>query len=138
MFILLHYDIVDTKRDENRWLIRIIVILMLLIVSSTILELIQSFLPIPDMISSADLAIVVGVFIGWEERIVNSLIDDSASIKETVPDFTRPEMDDSAASPRLFNIVFGGVTVFILIISLLFTGLGVLGGWCVRVCEMEN
>ena len=68
MFILLHYDIVDTKREENRWLIRIIVILLLLIVSSTILELIQSFLPIPDMISSAALAIVVGIFIGWEEK----------------------------------------------------------------------
>ena len=128
MFILLHYDIVDTKREENRWLIRIIVILMLLIVSSTILELIQSFLPIPDMISSAALAIVVGVFIGWEERIVNSLIDDSASVQETVPDFVRPEMDESAASTRLFNLVFGGVTVFILIVSMLFTGLGVLGG----------
>lgn len=128
MFILLHYDIVDTKRDENRWLIRIIVILMLLIVSSTILELIQSFLPIPDMISSAALAIVVGIFIGWEERIVNSLIDDSASIRDTVPDFVRPEVDNRAASPRLFNLVFGGVTVFILVISLLFTGLGVLGG----------
>ena len=128
MFILLHYDIVDTKSDENRWLIRIIVILMLLIVSSTILELIQSFLPIPDMISSAALAIVVGVFIGWEERIVNSLIDGSASVRETVPDFVRPEMDENAASTRLFNLVFGGVTVFILIISLLFTGLGVLGG----------
>lgn len=128
MFILLHYDIVDTKRDENRWLIRIIVILMLLIVSSTILELIQSFLPIPDMISSAALAIVVGIFIGWEERIVNSLIDDSASIKETAPDFMRTEMDESAASTRLFNLVFGGVTVFILIVSMLFTGLGVLGG----------
>ncbi|DAC34506.1 MAG TPA: hypothetical protein D7I05_03765, partial [Candidatus Poseidoniales archaeon] len=128
MFILLHYDIVDTKSDENRWLIRIIVILMLLIVSSTILELIQSFLPIPDMISSAALAIVVGVFIGWEERIVNSLIDGSASVRETVPDFVRPEMDGDAASTRLFNLVFGGVTVFILVISLLFTGLGVLGG----------
>tara|TARA_B100000900_G_scaffold181560_2_gene154027 strand:+ start:2427 stop:3767 length:1341 start_codon:yes stop_codon:yes gene_type:complete len=128
MFILLHYDIVDTKSDENRWLIRIIVILMLLIVSSTILELIQSFLPIPDMISSAALAIVVGIFIGWEERIVNSLIDGSASVRETVPDFVRPEMDGDAASTRLFNLVFGGVTVFILVISLLFTGLGVLGG----------
>lgn len=127
MFILLHYDIVDTKRDENRWLIRIIVILMLLIVSSTILELIQSFLPIPDMISSAALAIVVGIFIGWEERIVNSLIDDSASIQETVPDFALPELDHDLASPRMFNLVFGGVTVFILIVSLLFTGLGVLG-----------
>lgn len=128
MFILLHYDIVDTKRTENRWLIRIIVILMLLIVSSTILELIQSFLPIPDMISSAALAIVVGIFIGWEERIVNSLIDDSASIQDTVPDFIRPETDHVGASPRLFNLVFGGLTVFILIVSMLFTGLGVLGG----------
>ena len=59
---------------------------------------------------------------------MNSLIDDSASIKEAVPDFARPEMEAHIASPRLFNIVFGGVTVFILIISLLFTGLGVLGG----------
>jgi len=128
MFILLHYDIVDTKRDENRWLIRIIVILMLLIVSSTILELIQSFLPIPDMISSAALAIVVGIFIGWEERIVNSLIDDSESIQETVPDFARPDLEHQIASPRLFNLVFGGVTMFIMIVSMLFTGLGVLGG----------
>ena len=128
MYILLHYDIVDTKRTENRWLIRIIVILMLLIVSSTILELIQSFLPIPDMISSAALAIVVGIFIGWEERIVNSLIEGSSSIRDIVPDFVRPEVDDRAASPRLFNLVFGGVAVFILIVSLLFTGLGVLGG----------
>ena len=128
MFILLHYDIVDTKREENRWLIRIIVILMLLIVSSTILELIQSFLPIPDMISSAALAIVVGIFIGWEERIVNSLIDDSESIQETVPDFARPDLEHQIASPRLFNLVFGGVTMFIMIVSMLFTGLGVLGG----------
>lgn len=128
MFILLHYDIVDTKREENRWLIRIIVILMLLIVSSTILELIQSFLPIPDMISSAALAIVVGIFIGWEERIVNSLIDDSESIQETVPDFARPDLEPQIASPRLFNLVFGGVTMFIMIVSMLFTGLGVLGG----------
>ena len=68
-------------------IIRIIVILLLLIVSSTILELIQSFLPIPDMISSAALAIVVGIFIGWEEKIVSSLIEGSASIQDTVPDF---------------------------------------------------
>ena len=72
---------------------------MLLIVSSTILELIQSFLPIPDMISSAALAIVVGIFIGWEERIVNSLIDDSASIQETVPTSRCPK--SNMTLPRL-------------------------------------
>ena len=128
MFILLHYDLVDTKREENRWLIRIIVILLLLIVSSTILELIQSFLPIPDMISSAALAIVVGVFIGWEEKIVSSLIEGSASIEDTAPDFLGEGGSQDEFSVRTFNIVFGCLTGFILIISVLFTGLGVMGG----------
>lgn len=128
MFILLHYDIVDTKRDGNRWLIRIIVILLLLIVSSTILELIQSFLPIPDMISSAALAIVVGIFIGWEEKIVSSLIEGSESIQETVPDFLDDASEEHDFSVKVFNIAFGCITAFILVISILFTGLGVMGG----------
>ncbi|MEC8340298.1 MAG: hypothetical protein VXZ80_01470 [Candidatus Thermoplasmatota archaeon] len=128
MFILLHYDIVDTKREENRWLIRIIVILLLLIVSSTILELIQSFLPIPDMISSAALAIVVGIFIGWEEKIVSNHIEGSASIEETVPDFLDDTLNESEFRLKVFNMVFGCITAFIVVISLLFTGLGVMGG----------
>tara|TARA_Y100001970_G_C14241323_1_gene865071 strand:+ start:1627 stop:3000 length:1374 start_codon:yes stop_codon:yes gene_type:complete len=128
MFILLHYNLVDTKHLENRWGIRIIVILMLLIVSSTVLELIQSFLPIPDMISSAALAIVVGIFIGWEEKIVNSLMDGSESIRETVPDFHSIEKNELQVKLAVLNQAFGFVTIFILVTSLLFTGLGVLGG----------
>ena len=127
MFILLHYDIVDTKRDENRWLIRIIVILMLLIVSSTILELIQSFLPIPDMISSAALAIVVGIFIGWEEKIVSSLIEGSTSIQKIVPDFIEAGSDEKEFDFKAFNLTFGCITAFIFVVAILFTGLGVMG-----------
>ena len=127
MFILLHYDIVDTKADENRWLIRIIVILMLLIVSSTILELIQSFLPIPDMISSAALAIVVGIFIGWEEKIVSSLIEGSEAIQETVPDFIETDSDEKEFNFKVFNLTFGCITACIFVVSILFTGLGVMG-----------
>lgn len=127
MFILLHYDIVDTKADENRWLIRIIVILMLLIVSSTILELIQSFLPIPDMISSAALAIVVGIFIGWEEKIVSSLIEGSEAIQETVPDFIETGSDEKEFNFKVFNLTFGCITACIFVVSILFTGLGVMG-----------
>lgn len=128
MFMLLHYDIIDTKREENRWLIRIIVILLLLIVSSTILELVQSFLPIPDMISSAALAIVVGIFIGWEEKIVSNLIEGSVSIQDTVPDFLDEGTNEAEFRMKVFNLVFGCITAFILVISLLFTGLGVMGG----------
>ena len=107
--------------------IRIIVILMLLIVSSTVLELIQSFLPIPDMISSAALAIVAGIFIGWEENREQSNGWLRIYSRHS-PDFHSTEENELDVKLTVINRAFGSVTVFILITSLLFTGLGVLGG----------
>jgi hypothetical protein len=84
MFLLLKYDLIDTQSGNNKWLIRIIVILLLLIVSSTVLELVQSFLPIPEMISSAALAIIVAIFIGWEEKIVELKYCRSKSVQSHI------------------------------------------------------
>ena len=58
------------------------VILMLLIVSSSVIELLQSFLPVPEMISSAALAMVVAIFIGWEERIMTNLMREEYGFAE--------------------------------------------------------
>ena len=70
----------------------------------------------------------MGIFIGWEEKIVSSLIEGSASIQDTVPDFLGEGDGQEEFSVRTFNIVFGCLTAFILVISVLFTGLGVMGG----------
>ena len=62
------------------------------------------------------------------ESLVSNLIEGSASIEETVPDFLDDTLNESEFRLEVFNMVFGCITAFIVVISLLFTGLGVMGG----------
>ena len=57
---------------------------MLLIVTSSVIELIQTVLPIPQMITSALFAAAVVVFIGWEEKITNGMISQSNSVSDVL------------------------------------------------------
>ena len=123
MYVILNYNIVETKSGENRWLTRIIVVMMLLIVSSVILELVQSFLPIPELVSAAILAIIVAVFIGWEEKIVDRLIDSAQSVTAGLP-IPQEDMDGGSVNARAFHYAMGGVLTYIILLSALHAGLG--------------
>lgn len=123
MFLLLKYDLIDTQSGNNKWLIRIIVILLLLIVSSTVLELVQSFLPIPEMISSAALAIIVAIFIGWEEKIVTQLISGAESVSHNLPFEDGRLESSSTVDPKVFNLTLSAILLYILILSMLHSGL---------------
>ena len=122
MYILLNFDIIDSQANENRWLTRIMVILMLLIVSSSVIELMQSFLPLPQMISSAALAMVVAIFIGWEERIMTNLMreGDTVTIKlAEMGELATFEIDD--ADYDILSFTMCGVIFFTMIICLLYS-----------------
>ena len=122
MYILLNFDIIDSQANENRWLTRIMVILMLLIVSSSVIELLQSFLPLPQMISSAALAMVVAIFIGWEERIMTNLMreGDTVTIKLTeMGELANFDMDHRDYDVLSFTM--SGVMFFTMIICLLYS-----------------
>jgi len=123
MYILLNFNIIETKSGENRWLTRIIVIMMLLIVSSVVLELVQSFLPIPEMVSAAILAILVAIFIGWEEKIVNRLIESAEPVTTGIP-IAAGSVGEGEVNTRAFHFAMGGVLGFILLLSALHSGLG--------------
>ena len=123
MYILLNFNIIETKSGENRWLTRIIVIMMLLIVSSVVLELVQSFLPIPEMVSAAILAILVAIFIGWEEKIVNRLIESAEPVTNGIP-IAEGSVGEGEVNTRAFHFAMGGVLGFILLLSALHSGLG--------------
>ncbi|MGB0378402.1 MAG: hypothetical protein ACPGGE_06220, partial [Poseidonia sp.] len=69
VYLMLQYNIIDTADEQNRNLVRILVLLVLLILSSSIIEMIQSLIPIPQMVTGSLLAIGVVFFIGWEEKI---------------------------------------------------------------------
>ena len=121
MFVLLNFDIIDSESKENTWMTRIMVILMLLIVSSSVIELLQSFLPVPQMISSAALAMVVAIFIGWEERIMESLIREGDSVSNKLlelDELARPDFDECEYA--VFTYSMSAMLFFCLLINLLY------------------
>jgi len=124
MYVLLNFDVVDSGSEENRWLTRIIVILMLLIISSTMIELLQSFLPVSQMISSAILAMVVAIFIGWEERIMQKLIEQGESISKklsSLKEIHEPDLD--VAELELFSKAMGSLLVFTVVLCFLYSSI---------------
>ena len=123
MFIILNYNIIETQSGENRWLTRIIVIMMLLIVSSVVLELVQSFLPIPEMMSAAILAIIVAIFIGWEEKIVDRLIESAQSVTSGLS-ISDENMEEGEVNTKTFHYAMGAVLIYIILLSALHSGLG--------------
>jgi hypothetical protein len=82
MYVLLNYSLLDTKTDKNGTLARTMVILMVVIVSSTITEMIQAIVPIGDMITSGIMALGIAAAIGWEEKIMKRLLSFQESVNE--------------------------------------------------------
>ncbi len=124
MYILLHFDVIDTEAENNQWMTRIIVILMLLIVSSTMIELLQSFLPVSQMVSSAILAMVVAIFIGWEERIMSSLIGEGESVSKklkSLGELHETNIDDEEL--QVFSKLMGVLTTIIIILCWLYSSI---------------
>ena len=124
MYVLLNFDVVDSGSEENRWLTRIIVILMLLIISSTMIELLQSFLPVSQMISSAILAMVVAIFIGWEERIMQKLIEQGESISKklsSLKEIHEPDLDTTELD--FFSKAMASLLVFTVVLCFLYSSI---------------
>ena len=74
VYLMVQFKIIDTSSEQNKNLMRIMILLILLILSSSIIELIQELIPIPQMISGSILAIGVIFFIGWEEKITGKFL----------------------------------------------------------------
>jgi len=86
VYMMIQFKLIDTSSEKNRNLMRMMVIIVLLILSSSIIELIQSLIPIPQMVTGTILAIAVVFFVGWEEKITSKFItqgntDDYLSIQ---------------------------------------------------------
>ena len=119
VFILIQYKLVDTNSEKNRNLLRIMILLLLLIVSSSFIELIQSLIPVPQMVTASLLAIIVAFFIGWEEKITSWFVNEKESTNEIMGD----EIPDT--SIRRLTILMSSWLVFSLVVSWLFAAMEV-------------
>ena len=121
VYLMVQFKIVDTSSEQNRNLMRIMILLILLIVSSSIIELIQSLIPIPQMLSGSILAIGIVFFIGWEEKITSKFL--SGGSEDDIESITGDGFEDSMLKNT--SLVFSFVVFYIIIMAVIFANAGV-------------
>ena len=121
VYLMVQFKIINIASEENRNLMRIMILLILLIISSSIIELIQSLVPIPQMISGTILAIGVVFFIGWEEKITSSFL--SGGNEDDIQSITGDGFTDSML--RNTSVVFTFIAVYIFVVAVIFANAGV-------------
>ncbi len=126
MFVMLNYNLVDANTGSGSVIGRTTVLLLLLVTSSTIIELIQLILPVPEMITSAVFAGAVVAFIGWEEKIMKQLISKSRNLADSISVVSPiPDYKISDGEFRFFSFTMLMVGLYAIIISFLFEAMGI-------------
>ena len=126
MFILLNYNIVDTDSKYSKSITRIMVLLLLLVATSSLIEMIQIVLPIPEMVTSALFAAGVVLFIGWEEKIMDKMITDQSNSVEaigTILNINSPNIDNKEY--LVFSMVTVALIIYGLLLAVLFDSMGI-------------
>lgn len=125
MYVILNYNIVDTSSSESKVITRIMVLLLLLVATSSLIEMIQIVLPIPEMVTSAIFAGGVVLFIGWEEKIMDRMMKHKSNVVDSIDKIiplNKPMIDEG--DYRTFSIVMFSLVIYGLLLALLFDSLG--------------
>ena len=125
MFIILNYNIVDTESEHSKVITRIMVLLLLLVATSSLIEMIQIVLPIPEMVTSALFAGGVVLFIGWEEKIMDKMITDksnSVGAIESILNINNPKIDEMEYT--IFSVATVSLIIYGLLLAVLFDSMG--------------
>jgi len=121
VYLMVQFQIIDTTSERNRNLTRMMILLILLIISSSVIELIQSLIPIPQMISGSILAIGIVFFIGWEEKITEGFIGNAniADIDSIQGDGFNDQM------LRNTSLLMSFIILYIVALAVIFANAGV-------------
>ena len=125
MFVLLNYNLIDATQEGNRIYARAMVILIVVIASSTFIEMIQSIIPIGEIITSAVLAIGIAAAIGWEERIMQQFLATKNSTAEYLAQQQEIlNLEFSEGSSKSFSVAMGSILIIGFILAVLHSALG--------------
>lgn len=81
IYIALRFNLFDMSNPKLRGRIRIIALLLATVWTSSLFEIVQAFLPVPQLISAAMIGVMLAFVIGWEDTIFESLSSGSEEIK---------------------------------------------------------
>ena len=92
MYILLKYGFFDIN-DETKPLAKLMAIILIVVATSATLELVQSIVPINQMLTAALLGVIIAFGIGWEEKSFDTLVSNPANITDYVDKKWFPSID---------------------------------------------
>jgi hypothetical protein len=116
MFVLLKFGLFNID-EETKPMAKIMTIILIVVATSAILELIQSIIPINQMISAALLGIIIALGIGWEERSFDRLAENKSNVRVGVGKRWFPNIFISQKSLERLDIVCFIYIIVIFLIS---------------------
>ena len=118
MFILFRYGLIRISED-NEQVGKSTSIILIVVATSALLELVQSLIPLTEMLSAGILGIAIAIGIGWEERSFQSLISDPLRFPNPTRGSYFPEQDFDKTEYQRFDIALMVILPFLLFVSLL-------------------
>ena len=125
MYLMLNFNLLDVKTGKNGRYAKAMVLVLVVIVSSTIIEMLQSIIPIGELLTSAFLAIGIAAAIGWEHQIMEQFLKNknrTVDYLKTIGEI-RPVEPATDATPSLnFSLIV--LFVFAILLSVLHGAIG--------------
>ena len=109
IYVALRFNLFDINNPQIRGKVRIIALLLVTVWTSSFFEIIQAFIPLPQLLSAALIGVVLAFAIGWEEKIFEGLA--SGGKKQMLL-----SEDDYFEKDDLFRsvmIIFGAVILYL-------------------------
>lgn len=120
MFILFRYGIIRIS-EENQQIGRTMAIVLIVVATSALLEIIQSLMPITEMLSAGILGIAIAFGIGWEERSFEKLIANPKRFPLRTKGTYFPELEVKKDFSITMNKFIGVFLVFTVVLSFILT-----------------
>jgi hypothetical protein len=88
VFIILKFDLFDMRKDELRRVARLVALLLVSVWVAMVFEILQAFLPVPQLLSAALIGVVLAFAVGWEDRFfehIAAVSDDAQLMQISAP-----------------------------------------------------
>jgi len=120
IYIALRFNLFDMSNPKIRGRIRIIALLLATVWTSSLFEIVQAFLPMPQLISAAMIGVMLAFVIGWEDAIFERLSSGSDEVRLRL-------VDDLFVEEDLFRLAMSTVCLVVIttIIGLALGGGGI-------------
>ncbi len=102
LYIFFHYGLIRISED-NEQVGKTMAIVLIVVATSALLEIIQSLIPLTEMLSAGILGVVIAFGIGWEERSFQTLISNPLRFPIRVKGTYFPELEFEKQEFQAFN-----------------------------------